>query len=99
MAQHPDSEDYAGDPSHALDMVTLYTGPLNSEPEADIIRGILDANGIPSIIVRPIGVPSLPLQIKVPRGCLADAERVIAEQRAAGPQAAAEAEAASEENR
>jgi hypothetical protein len=100
MAQADEVEDGPGNPSHTLDMVTVYTEPPNSEAEADIVRGILDANGIPSIIMRPFGVPSLGgVEVRVPQGCAGEAQRVIAEQRAAGPEAAAEAERAGEENR
>ena len=97
MAQPFDPDDGQEDSSDGLDMVTLYTGPLISEPEADVIRGVLETNGIPSIMIRPTGYPSLGVEIRVPQARLADAEKAIADQRAAGPEAAAEAEAASEE--
>jgi hypothetical protein len=42
-------------------------------------------------------IPSLEFQVQVPRAYAEDAERVLLEAREAGPQAAAEAEAASEE--
>ena len=42
-------------------------------------------------------IPVLEFQVQVPKTDLAEAERVLAEARAAGPEAAAEAEAASEE--
>jgi len=44
-------------------------------------------------------IPSLEFQVQVPRARLQEAERVLAEARAAGPAAAAEAEQAGEENR
>ena len=99
MAQPHEPEDSQGDPSTAMDMVSVYTEPPNSEAEADIVRGILDANGIPAIIMRPFGVPSVGgVEVRVPREYVAEAERMIAEQLAAGPEAAAEAERAGEEN-
>jgi hypothetical protein len=64
--------------------------------EAEVIRGLLETNGIPAV-VSASPVPSLGFQIRVPRGRMDDALRLIAEQQAAGPEAAAEAEAASEE--
>jgi hypothetical protein len=42
-------------------------------------------------------IPSLGYQILIPRNRLEEARRVLEEQQAAGPEAAAEAEAASEE--
>jgi hypothetical protein len=84
--------------SHDLDMVTLFSSSnVDSEMEATAIRTMLEANGIPSVVVGASTIPSLEFQVQVPRGRLEEAERVIAEARAAGPEAAAEAEAASEQ--
>ena len=58
---------------------------------------MLEAAGIPSVLSAPSVIPSLEFQVQVPRAEAAEAERVLAEARAAGPEAAAEAEAASEE--
>ena len=78
------------DPSHDLDMVSLFSSQnFDAEMEADMIRGILEANGIPYIVVRAAGIPSLGFEVQVPR---ASAE-------VAGPEAAAAAEAASEEEK
>jgi hypothetical protein len=102
MAQDPERDDDqldagAVDPSHDLDMEPLYfSQTIEAEVEAEVIRGVLEANGIPAIISAS-PVPSLGFQIRVPRARMDDALRVIAEQEAAGPEAAAEAEAASEE--
>jgi Putative prokaryotic signal transducing protein len=103
MAQDPDrDEEQAGgemDTSHEFDLVPLYSSPtIDAEMEAEVIRSILDANSIPSV-VSSSPLSTLEFEIKVPRSRLEEARRVIAEQRAAGPEAAAEAEAASEENR
>ena len=103
MAQDPrHDEDSAGenqlDPSSDLDMVTLYDAPIvDAEIEADMIRGVLESNGIPSIMVRNSIIPSLGFEVKVPRARVEEAERLIEEAKAAGPKAAAEAERASEE--
>jgi Putative prokaryotic signal transducing protein len=103
MAQDPDrDEEQAGgevDTSHDLDLVSLYSSHnIEAEMEAEVLRSILEANDIPSVLSSS---PLSPLEfdVKVPRNRLEDARRIIAEQRAAGPQAAAEAEAAGEENR
>ena len=103
MAQDPrHDEDSAGedqlDPSSDLDMVTLYDAPIvDAEIEADMIRGVLESNGVPCILVRNSILPSLGFEVKVPRGRAEEAERLIEEAKAAGPEAAAEAERASEE--
>ena len=100
MAQDPDERDQDQPlTSHALDMVVLYdSSAVDAEMEADVIRGLLDANGIPSVVRR--GGPNLALgfQVLVPRGKVMEANHLIADAQAAGPEAAAEAEAASEES-
>jgi len=81
-------------------MVSLFdsTG-VDAEMEADVIRGVLDSNGSPSLIVRPGPYPPLGIQVLVPRGKVREAQQLLAEARAAGPEAASEAEAASEETK
>jgi hypothetical protein len=103
MAQDPDRDDERMegevDRSHELDLVSLYSSQtIDAEMEAEVIRSILDASGIPSVLSSS-PLSTLEFEVKVPRNRLEEAQRVIAEQRAAGPEAAAEAEAASEENR
>jgi hypothetical protein len=88
------------DTSHELDMVPLYrSSTVDAGVEADIIRGILDSNGIPSLMSRAAGYPSLGFAVHVHRGNVQHAERVIEEAKAAGPAAAMEAERALEESR
>jgi hypothetical protein len=103
MAQDPERDDEqvvgegAVDPSHELDMEPLFfSQTIEAESEAEVIRGLLESNGIPSTFSRS-PVPTLGFQIQVPRNRVEDALRVIAEQEAAGPDAAAEAEAAGKE--
>ena len=97
MAQDPEPEEGQIDPTHDLDMVPLFTSQsVDAEMEADVIRGILESNGIPSVLRRATGYPSFGFELQVPRAYVEEAERLIAEQRAAGPEAAAEAEAAGE---
>jgi len=103
MAQDPehddDQDDEGGvDPSHDWDMATLYRSQgVDAEMEADVIRGLLDSNGIPSIMVRAMGYPPLGFEVQVPQARMEEAMRLIAEAQAAGPEAASEAERASEE--
>jgi len=101
MAQDPDEQPENGgvDPSHDLDMVTLFSSSnIDAEMEANAIHSILKANGIPSVVVGASPIPSLEFQVQVPRAAVHEAEQLLEEARAAGPEAAAEAEAASEES-
>ena len=97
MAQDPEPDVELIDPSHDLDMVPLFTSQtVDAEVEADIIRGILDTNAIPSILIRATGYPPFGFEIRVPKAWVEEAKRVVQEQRDAGPEAAVEGEAASE---
>ncbi|MDX2153107.1 MAG: DUF2007 domain-containing protein [Bryobacteraceae bacterium] len=82
------------DPSADLDMVTLYEGEMAiAEMEAMHIKGVLNANNIPAFLVGAASMPNLAFQVKVPREQLDAARQVLDEARAAGPEAAAEAQA------
>ena len=94
MAQDPDQDVLIN--THALDMATLPSGTVSTESEADMIRGVLDVNGIPSLLVMASQYPALGYEIKVPRGRVMEAEALVREALAAGPEAAAEAEAETE---
>ena len=102
MAQDPEREagQQGGDElltSHALDMVTLWnSGGVNAELEADMIRGVLESNDIPVMVVGASQYPNLGFEVKVPRGKVKQAEELIEQAEAAGPDAANEAEAESE---
>lgn len=102
MAQDPERDDEQPDESSLnmsseLDMVPLYfSQTIEAEAEADLIKGLLEGNGIPATISGNIW-PNLGFIIRVPRGRVEEAKRLIEEQQAAGPEAAAEAEAASED--
>jgi hypothetical protein len=85
------------DTSHDLDMVPLFASSNHkAEMEAIAIHSLLTANGIPAVIVGPSVIPSLEFQVQVPRNLLEEARRTIEEAKAAGPEAADEAELASE---
>lgn len=93
--REPESETV--DTSHDLDLVTFFSSSTHdAELEAISIHTILQANGIPSVLVGTSQIPSLEFQVQVPRALLPDAERAVTEARAAGPEAAEEAEKASE---
>ena len=94
MAQDPERD---VDPSSDLDVVIVFSSSNhNAEMEATNIHGLLESNGIEAIVVGPSVIPSLEFQVRVQRSQAEEAQRLIVEARAAGPQAAAEAEASSE---
>ena len=101
MAQDPEEEAQGRetlDTSHDLDMIAIYeSNAVDAEAEAEVIRALLHANGIPVTIVNPGTVVPVGFIVQVPRNRLDEANRLIEEARAAGPEGAAEAEAASEE--
>jgi len=98
MAQDPEPDKVEADDSSDMDPVTLFSSStVDGEMEANNIHFMLEAAGIHSVVVGPSMIPSLDFQVQVPHSEAAEAERVLAEACAAGPEAAAEAEAASEE--
>ena len=108
MAQDPEREEEQPEEqsgsdvpltTHALDMVTLWksvAGTVNDEMESDMIRGVLESNDIPVMVVGASQYPNLGFEVKVPRGKVKEAEELIEQAEAAGPDAATEAEAESE---
>ena len=81
-----------------LEMVTLFSSSTHdAEMEASNIHQLLEAGGIPSVLVGPSVLPVVEFQVQVPRANLEEARKMVDDAEAAGPQAAAEAEAASEE--
>jgi len=80
------------DLSHDLDMVPVFIAEgAGSEMCAMGIRSILDAQGIPSVLVSSSPYPSLPFEVRVPKERIEEARRAIAEAEEAGPAAAEEA--------
>jgi len=78
-------------------MVAVFSSSTHeAELEADNIHALLEANGIPNILVGPSVLPVFEFQVQVSRENLEEARRVIEEAEAAGPEAAAEGEANSE---
>ena len=87
----------AQDPSHALDLVTVFEeSGTTAEMEALEIQALLEAAGIRVVPSSAAGFPSLPWSVRVPKADAARALRVIAEAKKAGPKAAEEAEAEQE---
>ena len=92
-----DSELTNADPSPDERMVPAFSSSNHdAESEALIVKGILDANGVPAIVTGPTILPNLEFQVQVPEHMLGEAQRLIEEARAAGASAAVEAEEATE---
>jgi hypothetical protein len=108
MAQDPESEgedredqpdEGSVDPSASFDMVTLFSsGAIDAEMEANNIHSLLEASGVPSMVVGDSVIPVFQFQVQVPRAQKDLAERLLEEARSGGPEAAAEAEAAGEQD-
>jgi hypothetical protein len=102
MAQDPDDPDEslsAGDVdlSHESGMSVLYDSlAANAELNADNIVGVLQTNGIDAMIKRSSPYPNLGVMVLVAKSDLERAKTLIDEALAAGPDAAADAEAQSE---
>lgn len=69
----------------------------DAEMEAMAIKGLLDSNDIPALVVGPQMLPNLEFQVQVSEDLLERARQTIRDARQGGRQAADEAEAASEE--
>ena len=91
----PEATDFEtpADASHDLDLVAVFSSQaVDAELEAQAICGILNANGIPSVIVGSAQIPVVPCEVKIPRSRLEDARNALAEATQTGPSAADEEE-------
>jgi hypothetical protein len=68
----------------------------DAEMEALAIKGVLDSNNIPAILVGPHILPNLEFQVQVPEHLLQKAQQVIRDARQDGRRAAEEGEALTE---
>jgi hypothetical protein len=68
----------------------------DAEMEALAIKGLLDSNDIPAVVVGSQVLPTLEFQVQVPEDLLDIARKTIRDARQGGRHAADEAEAASE---
>jgi hypothetical protein len=86
------------DPSHDLDLVTVaMTDGTTGEMEAMAIQSVLDANEIDSVIVGNSTLPNMGFEVRVAEEEQGDAAAAIEAAKAAGPEAALEAEQAGEQ--
>jgi len=102
MAQDPEGEP-GGRPSgdedisHESGMVLLFESmAADAEVNADNIHGVLQSSGIESLVRRSSPYPNFGVAVLVAEADLERAKSLIAEALAAGPEAAADAEAQSE---
>jgi hypothetical protein len=89
-----ESERTTLDPRPEEPMVAVFrSSNYDGELEAMSIKGVLEANNIPAILVGPHILPNLEFQVQVPQHLLGEAERLIRDARQGGRQAADEGEA------
>ena len=80
------------------EMVVVFSSSNHdAEMEAGTIKGLLDASGVPAMVVGSHVLPSLEFEVQVSKELAHKAHELIKEARAAGPSAAAEAEAQTEQ--
>lgn len=92
------TESGEGTTSHGYDLVEIYRGQgANGELEAVSIRAVLDASHVPSVVVGSMQLPNLPFRVMVPQLFAQAAEQALSDAEKAGPSAAEQGEAASEE--
>ncbi|MCS6954275.1 MAG: DUF2007 domain-containing protein [Bryobacteraceae bacterium] len=93
IAEHRADLETAVNPSHDLDLVTVFASDAhNAEMEALAVRSLLEASGLPAVIVGTSLYPNLPFEVRVPRRHAAQAEQILREARTLGPAAVEEAE-------
>jgi hypothetical protein len=86
-----------GDPEHHLDAEVVFSGQgTGAELEAMNIRGVLEANGITVITTPVFPMPTLAVEIRVPKDEAESARQVLDEALRAGPEAAEREERAEE---
>jgi hypothetical protein len=78
-------------------MVAVFSSSNHDgEMEAMSVKGVLDSNDIPAIIVGPSILPNLEFQVQVPEHLLTQARQLLREARQDGRRAADEGEAQTE---
>jgi hypothetical protein len=86
-----------GDPEHHLDAEVIFSGQgTDAELEAMNIRGVLEASGITVIGTPVFPIPTLAVEIRVPKDQAERARQLLDEARSAGPEAAEAEERAGE---
>ena len=95
----PDLELVDVDPSHALDLVTVFrTSGTANEIEAISVQSLLEDGGISAMIVGDARLPNFGQQVRVAREHESKARQLIAEALSAGSSGAEEAEQSAQDN-
>ena len=64
--------------SHDLDFVPVFRNQgAEAEMEAISVRSLLEANGIPSVMIGSSQIPSLPFEVRVPKSRLEEAQGLL----------------------
>ncbi len=85
------------DTSEELDLVTVFHAEEHdAQSEVQVVAGLLEAGGVPCVIVGGPEFPNLPYEVRVPKGKREEALALIAESRSVGARGAEEAEALTE---
>lgn len=85
--QEPEDEDEVPEEglSHDLDFVTIFSSQAHdAEMEAISLRSVLEANGIPCVVIGSSQFPSLPFEVRVPKSRLLEAQNLVDEARQSG---------------
>jgi hypothetical protein len=97
LANFNADDTFQADPSSEFDTVPIVSMMgATGEIEAMAVKSVLDANGIPAVLIGDSTLPNLEFHVRVARADVERAQAVLAEARAAGPEAAAEGAAESE---
>ena len=91
----PDTEMENPDPSHDLDLVTVFES-VGEIGEAEMVQAVLEDGGISAVLIGDARYPNFPREVRVAREHEAKAKELIAEAQAAGPGGAEEAESGQE---
>jgi predicted xylose isomerase-like sugar epimerase len=83
--------------NEAQEMVAVFSSSNHdAEMEALNIKAMLEASGVEAMVIGPAVLPNLEFQVQVSEELAEKAQALIDEAKAAGPEAAAEAEAQTE---
>lgn len=84
IAASAESLEDGGNPSDDLDLIPLFEeGTDLSELEAMNLKTLLEANGIPVVVIGSSQLPNIPFEVRVPQDQLEAAEQVVADAAAA----------------
>ena len=79
-----DVEPTKNDPTPDESMVPVFSSSNHdAESEAMIVKGILEASGVPAMVVGPQILPNLEFQVQVPEHMLGAAQRLLDDARSA----------------